>query len=245
MLKRIEANIRRHGFHLYIVGEETTPRFAYTIGLRDSLGSELILAGAIYYDADEVKRIVAEIRGQLERDRNRRRVLQVDELGAFTLRAAHSSWIRSLLLGALDYYRVDDVEAYQIVPDEAHWTLDTPNLGRAWSAKAEPVWQWLHVDWPYAVPPESTAMTNLDALRGARITEVARWGNDDWEMFAGPAPDVSYEEARVVPLGTLVAADPSLRPVVDLKVGEALWRDPDGGEWHPWGKAPQPKGKRR
>ena len=34
--------------------------------------------------------------------------------------------------------------------------------------------------------PEIHVMTDLDALRGALITEVARWGADEWEMFAGP-----------------------------------------------------------
>jgi len=40
---------------------------------------------------------------------------------------------------------------------------------------------------------------------------------------------------RVVPLGTLVAADPSLVAVVNLDVGAGLWRD-EVSEWHPWGK---------
>jgi hypothetical protein len=46
---------------------------------------------------------------------------------------------------------------------------------------------------------------------------------------------VPKDEMRVVPLGTLVAADPSLVAVVNLDVGAGLWRD-EVSEWHPWGK---------
>ena len=40
---------------------------------------------------------------------------------------------------------------------------------------------------------------------------------------------------RIVPLGTLVAADPSLISGVNLEVGTGLWRD-ETSEWHPWVK---------
>jgi hypothetical protein len=76
-------------------------------------------------------------------------------------------------------------------------------------------------------------MTNLDALRGAPITEACRWEEDEWEMFAGAGPDVAEEDARLVPLGCLLASDPSLAAVVDLEVGKGLWREP-GGAWVPW-----------
>ncbi|HEV2960515.1 MAG TPA: hypothetical protein VG649_01720, partial [Candidatus Angelobacter sp.] len=67
--------------------------------------------------------------------------------------------------------------------------------------------------------------------------EVMRWEEDDWEIFAGDGPDVPKHELRVAPLGTLVAADESLVPVVHLAIGEGLWRDADpGSEWHAWRK---------
>ena len=98
-----------------------------------------------------------------------------------------------------------------------------------------PAWRWLREPWTYPVPDDSTAVTNLAALRGERITEASRWEVDEWEMFAGAGPDVPQDEMRVVPIGTLVAADESLAPVVHLAVGEGLCRDPEpGSEWHPW-----------
>jgi hypothetical protein len=54
-LDLIKRNIEKSGFHIYLVaGGGRTPRFVYTIGLRESLGAELVLAGALYYeDKDE------------------------------------------------------------------------------------------------------------------------------------------------------------------------------------------------
>jgi len=69
---------------------------------------------------------------------------------------------------------------------------------------------------------------------------VTRWDENEWEMFAGPGPDVTKEDIRLVALGTLVAADKTLLPVVNLAIEEGLWRDADpDSEWHPWGKPGQ------
>jgi hypothetical protein len=58
-------------------------------------------------------------------------------------------------------------------------------------------------------------MTNLDALRGAPIVEVARWKDEYWEMLAGSGEDTPEAEARLVTLGFLLAADPSLAPAAE------------------------------
>jgi hypothetical protein len=140
-------------------------------------------------------------------------------------------------LGALDYYDREEVSAYQVVPDEAHRTIDTPDLSRTWSASTEPAWRWLADEWSLPVPSTSHAVTNLDALRGARVTEVSRWEDDYWEAFAGSGSGLSEAEARVVPLGTLLGADDSTRRILDLEVGESIWRDPEGGDWNRWERA--------
>lgn len=73
------------------------------------------------------------------------------------------------------------------------------------------------------------------ALRGAPITEAARWEPDQWELFAGPGPDVRKEDVRAIPLGTLIGVDPSLDEVVRMDVGRALWRDVDDlKKWQIW-----------
>jgi hypothetical protein len=208
----------------------------------ESIGIELILAGAIFYMKDEVVKIINAIVAQLKQDRDIAKST-VDGLGSFTLRKVHSSWAAEFLLGAFDYYQKRDVAALQIVPDDAHWTVDIPDMSMPWSAATAPVWQWLHEPWTYPVPKNSTAATDLAALRGERITEAARWEEDEWEICHADAPSVPSEEMRVVPLGTLLGADKSLLPVVYLKVGEGILRDygPDS-DWRPWNKQDQGTG---
>ena len=233
MIELIERNIREFGYHVYFVSGDAVPRFAYTIGLTSTQGAELVLAGAILYSADETKRILAAAKEACAAKNHSH--FQVEGLGGFTFQEVHPSWTTLLLLGAIDFYARADVLALQIVPDQAHMTIDVPNLSNAWSPEAEPVWQWLRATWEYDVPRESTVTTNLAALRGQLITEVCRWGDDEWEMFAGPGPDVTEAEARVVPLGSLLAADPSLKDALSLEVGRGIWRNDTTREWNPWG----------
>jgi hypothetical protein len=236
MLEIIKANITKHGHHIYLVSGGPLPRFAYTIGLSQSIGTELILAGASFYMAEDVMRIINEFAATLRRATDWRQCsLEIDNLGLFFLRKTDASWSKALMLGALDFYKKSEIEGLQIVPDQAHWTLDTPNFTEPYNPREEPVWQWLHKPWSYRVAPKSTAVTNLDALRGGRITEAARWEEEQWELFSGSGPDTVQEEIRIVPLGTLLAIDQSLNAVTELDVGHALWRDPAELEWHPWG----------
>ena len=235
-LEDIRENIARHGLHVYMVISDVTPRFAYTIGLSESVGVELIFAGAVFYMKDEVLQIIEAIASELKTS-HERRTFEVSGLGSFSLRQVHASWAGEFILGAFDYYQKRDIQTLQIVPDEVHWTLDVPDMSAPWSATGAPVWRWLREPWTFAVPKESTAVTDLAALQGEPVTEAARWENDYWELFAGCGPDVPKDEKRVVALGTLLAADPSLAAVLSLQLGEGLWRD-GHSEWHPWGKKP-------
>jgi hypothetical protein len=233
-LDDIRENIARSGQHIYMVGGETTPRFAYTIGVSESVSVELILAGGIFYMRDDVEKIILNTVAHLKASRDRE-LVEVAGLGLFTLREVDSSWAKELMLGVLDFYEKKDIPALQIVPDQDHWTIDVPNMSAPWSAHQEPVWKWLREPWTYPVRQDSTAVTDLAALRGERITEACRWEEDGWELFAGAGPDVAKDEMRVVALGTLLAVDPSLEPVISLAIGTGLWRDA-ASDWHPWVK---------
>lgn len=241
-LERIRENVVRSGHHIYVIsGEGQTPRFAYTIGVSESVGAELILAGAVFYMQDDLVRIINDVVAQMKAQRDQE-VFQVTGQGSFTLRRVDASWATETLLGAFDYYQKRDIAALQIVPDCAHWTIDVPDMSVPWSSTTEPAWRWLRERWTYQVPVNSTAATNLAALRGERINEVARWEENEWEIFAGPGPDVPKEEMRVVPLGVLLACDDSLLPALNLEVGAALWRD-DVSDWHAWGTGGRGKSK--
>jgi len=96
-----------------------------------------------------------------------------------------------------------------------------------------PGWRWLKKEWTYPVPKDSVALTNLNAIRGERITEVMRWEDDEWEIFVGSGSDTPESERRVIPPGVLLEADKSLLPAIDLRVGTGLWRD-DDSEWNQW-----------
>src|SRR5215469_10327770 len=87
-LEDIRENIARSGFHVYLVMSDVNPRFAYTIGLSESVGAELILAGAIFYMKDDVLQVIKAIAPQLKAD-HARRAFEVDGQGSFSLRHAH------------------------------------------------------------------------------------------------------------------------------------------------------------
>jgi hypothetical protein len=207
----------------------------YTIGLSESLDAELVFAGAYLYKRDDLPKIIDGIVAELKLS-YALETQKIDLLswGVFSLRKAHMSWTIDLMLGALDFYQAKEIQAFQIVPDKAHWTFDIPDLSEPWSPAAAPAWRWLREDWTYPVPSKSVAITNLAALRGERITEVVRWEEDEWEIFAGAGPDIVKEDRRVVPLGVLLAADESLLPAVNLPIASGFWRDALS-EWHPWG----------
>lgn len=236
-IDQIRENILRKGFHTYVVSGGGDPHYAYTIGLTERLGSELILAGSYFYKLDEMPQIIDSVAERIyPSNALDGEVVSVAPWGTFSFRAVDESWIKLLMLGALDFYTGKAIRAFQLVPDDLHATLDVPHMDRPWNPKLEPAWRWLKQRWPYAIPSRSVAITNLAALRGERTTEVMRWEADEWEIFAGAGPDVPENERRVVPLAVLLATDETLRPAVDLTVGTGLWRDAES-PWHPWGSS--------
>jgi hypothetical protein len=235
MLELIGRNIAEHGWHVYLITGAASPRYAYTIGLTGMLGAEIVLAGGSYYSADDVKRIIEAVVESVRRSRSFERPVEGSGFGTFGLVKVCDDWARLLLLGAMDYYGVETLAAYQIVPDAQHSTIDVPDLGKPWETQADPAWKWFRAEWPYAVPRNSVAVTNLAALKGQPITEVTRWEDDQWEMFAGSGTAMNREDARFVPLGVLLGADPSLAAVVDLGKGCGLWREGAEGQWRPMG----------
>ncbi|HEY4118456.1 MAG TPA: DUF4262 domain-containing protein [Byssovorax sp.] len=233
-LAAIARNIAQHGHHVYVVSGSASPRFAYTVGLVETLGHELVLAGAAPYSADQVHRALNEIAAHLGAGAARDAPVDLGPLGTFSLRGVSDAWVRELMLGALDYYPGRDLPALQVVPDVDHLTIDVPRLDVPWSAATEPAWRFSFEPWPHAIPRRSVAATHTAVLRGAAVIRAARWEDDLWELFACPSSEVSRDDLCVVPLGVLLGAHASLGPVVDLAIGEGLRREDGAGAFEPW-----------
>jgi hypothetical protein len=71
-------------------------------------------------------------------------------------------------------------------------------------------------------------------MMGEPITELTRWEDNEWEMFAGEGPEVEKDDMRVVSLGTILGIDKTLMPAIDLPIGEGLWRTDGDAEWNNW-----------
>ncbi|TDN39896.1 DUF4262 domain-containing protein [Hymenobacter sp. UV11] len=236
LLARIRSNIDKFGYHITVVTGGALPRFAYTIGCTTTLSAEFIFAGGEFYSQSQVSEILAATIAVASTEADwPTRTIRTDSLGCFSLVKVHPSWAELLALGAFDYYNQPTLSVWQVVPDFVHHTVDVPVMVEAFDEATQPVWQWLTRQWEYPIPADSMAVTNLLVLAGAKATEVMRWEEDDWEIFAGTGPDIPKADMRIVPFGTLLGIDASLKVAIDLKVGKGVWRDPLALDWQPWG----------
>lgn len=229
----IRDNIKKYGHHITFVTNGAEPRYAYTIGVYEKFGFELVFAGGIYYMQNEVKDIINDIVSQLKLP-DKSDLFTMETYGQFKLSKIHHSWNKLMMLGFFDYYKLNNVQAFQIIPAPEYFTLDIPNMSKEWMESSEPVWKWLSKKWGYLVPEDSKVTTNINSLHGEKITEVMRWEKDEWEAFAGAGPDVEKKDIRIVSLGTLLGIDPSLEPILNLKIGKGIWRDSTELKWHKW-----------
>jgi hypothetical protein len=237
IMQGIADHIAPSGQHIYTVVDELCPRFSYCIGLSETTGLELIFAGGIRYMGREMMEIINFLCDQIRQEPD---VISTEvehpSLGRFSFGAVDPSWSSVMALGVHDYYRGKTVTFLQILPEEGERTIDIPDMSQPWDAAASPVWRWLKDDepWPYPVPKSSTAVTDLATLKGARLCEVMRWEEGNWECFSGPGPDIPKEQMRVVPLGVLACSDPGLEAIAGLEVGHGLFREKGTDEWSPW-----------
>lgn len=226
----IRNNIDKNGYHITLVNGGQNPNFSYSIGLAERFGFELIIAGG-FKSLKDNEFIFGHIYQQLQSGSTVNSQFSLSDNDVFYLSIVDSSWCKKLMLGVYDYYSVDKITAYQIIPIER--TLDTPLMSDTINPN-DPVWKWLYMDWNIDAPKNSYVITDLSALKGKTITEVAKWEDHVWEMFSGPGPDVEKEDIRIVPLGTILGIDATLKPIVNLTVGQGLWRDTKDLSWQDW-----------
>lgn len=219
---------------MYMVAGIQTPRFAYTIGLHETLGHEYIIAGCAFYtDAELVDAINTVARNALNSRTSPTTSTPVAEFGtfgSFFVRNVHDSWARKLALGAFDHYENQVIGFFQIIPDEEHHTVDVPDMEQPWGN--DPVWQWIDATLPDGIPESATAIADLAALQGYYITECTRWESDEWEIFSADAQDLQQEDMRRIPLGILLGADPTIAEVLMLEVGILAYRSYEEEIWH-------------
>ncbi len=218
-LEIIKTNIYEYGYHLTLVTGGQHPRFSYSIGLTEKFGFELIIAGGFISIKDN-EYIFRDIYQQLQSGHTVDSKFLLSDNNIFYLAKVGTSWSKKLMLGVYDYYDVDEIIAYQIIP--VNRTMDTPLMSEA-RILNDPIWKWLDMDWNVKAPKNSYVVTDIETLNGKTIIELMRWEEHKWEMFSGPGPDVKEDDIRIVPLGTILGIDDTLQPCLNLAIGQGLW----------------------
>lgn len=236
-LDLIRQNIEKSGLHLYSVAGGESPRYLYTIGLFEKLKFELILPGLATVPVRACAHILNTMEEELTGGVSPQELsLELPPFGTFSLGPVHHSWSKPLMLGALDYYNLKEVKAWQVVPDKEHGTIDVPSMAFPFNKDTNPVWQWMDGGWPYSVPSDTHVVADLDMMKGFGASEVMRWEEDEWQMFSRSQQDIPKEEMFPLPLATLIAFDPSLEAILDIEVGTGLYREYEVDRIGPWKK---------
>lgn len=229
-LRLIERNIASHGWHVYGVLDGPAPRFHYTIGLLEKIGFELVFAGGYFYSFDDIASIVngcgdALLRGE---------ALNIENVPCtFTLGDVCAEWSKALLLGANDWYG-HTVRAKQIIPEAPYLTRDVPDMSLPASHEKNAAWVSLFSDSPDDMPENATALTDLGFLRGAPATHVIKYEEGQWDCYSQDPRDMDDDDFRTVPLGVVLALQPSLRSLcTGMASASALARDA-AGRWRAW-----------
>ena len=105
ILATIKSSIRTRGYHVHVIDGAPAPRFAYTIGLHQKFGIELVFAGGLFFAFDEMLGVVKEFARRIgSGEGSALSSIELDGLGRFSLQEVEPSWGPRMLLGALDYY---------------------------------------------------------------------------------------------------------------------------------------------
>ena len=152
------------------------------------------------------------------------------------LRPVDGTWTQTSTLQGMG---LGSRDCAQVVPVEASLaTIDAPDMRVQLTPEAEPAWAYLAgpAAWPFRFPPGLTVVADWRALQEKAITEVARWDDGEFQMFAVGEDDRQphTDELRVVPFSTLVAADPGLEALYQTPAGASWWRADGASEWQRW-----------
>ena len=236
----VQSHIETYGWHLYRVLPGPTPAWSYTIGLTETYGlPELVVAGRGALDEEDVRAAIDLAIELLKTDGDAR---SIDARGSMRTGPVDPSWRARLMLGDEDRYG-GDYDALQLVVSEVE-TIDMPKLSVPYSPDESDPWRWLSDEWPYEtgdapLPKRSLALTDVDALRGAPLGEVARVDDEragtQWECWAvTTTTPIPAERMAVAPLGLFLAVDPTVASLADLERGEWATRSTPSEVWEKW-----------
>ncbi|MFM8174460.1 MAG: DUF4262 domain-containing protein [Pirellulaceae bacterium] len=232
---KIQENIQKHRFHLYLIEGPLLPRYAYTVGLSLTTGYELAFAGGSFFRRLDATAIIDRLaKNHLEKATQPPSTQTLEPYGEFYFERIHSSWVNQFLNAIPDYFPEETPPCFQILPDASHSTRDVPQMAAPYSTASHTPWQWIEKPWPFQISKDALAATDLPALRGKRVQEVVRWEEERWELFASPGDQVNPDDCRIVPLAVLLSLDPSLEIVTRLEIGKGYWRDGEKGDWNRW-----------
>ncbi len=236
-LKLINKNISEYGYHITVVSSCCTPRYAYSIGLKEMFGFELVFAGGLYFLEKDISKLFEKVVIALKKSlKVENQTVKINNGKAIRFGNVDKSWSKKMLLGVFDYYGIKEINAYQIIPDSSFFTLEIPDMSNTWEVASEPVWKWLDNDKSRpTLLPNSTVVTNISTLFGDYVLEALRCEENLWEMFSIPGPDVKEKDVRVVPLATLVGIDNTLTEILNKQVGKGAWRELENLQWQDWG----------
>ncbi|HEV7650524.1 MAG TPA: DUF4262 domain-containing protein [Actinophytocola sp.] len=232
--------VQEHGWSVVAVApEDELPGWAYTVGLRHTLGApEVCMFGLRGRDMHVwLNAIGQQVRaGQpLRADEARHGVLDGFPL---TVRPVHPSW--DLFELAPDFYRGAAPPMMQLIWPDRHGVFPW-QAGAGERCRAHQPWLWLPKDdhppgpwtrlaeldtspFPDAAIDELVAGSRRVISGAAPIAGIVHTTDGRWEFLDGPARD----DLGKVHLRHLVAGHPHIRDFADLPRGHGAWQEPDG-----------------
>lgn len=203
------------------VQQGTVPPYAYSVGLASIAGCELLCAGALRYNVNQVAFIIQSCASQIfEGSGSVPASVYVTDLGSFDLGPVHDNWLSALIPS--QYYRGTSQAWRQLIPVVPAPTVDVPDLAVPPSDGRDPAWRWLGRDWDLSIPVDSRLVTTIDVLSGSAPVTIFRWESDQWEALDKPAKEIAHADARVAPIGILSAIVDDWESFLRLPVGQGL-----------------------
>lgn len=235
-LDHIKDNILKHRFHINVVSQEFTPRFAYTIGLFNKNGYELVLAGNMDLLYDDIIYILNFIGNKLiNHEETTGSRFEINIKSMFELRKVDESWTDIMLLGVNDFYNDKSILSYQIHQIGNMTSVDIPNMNCKFKPEDQPIWRWLTCKNDLNIPQNSKVVINKDILYGAKALEIMRWDENEWEIYSMNPENLDEDDMRIIPVSTIIGIDNSLERILELNVGKGLIRDSPNNAWESWG----------